>query len=80
MQLTIVGPRRNDPQYDVHTASCRDLQRIENRSLAPHMNCKAATQADAIDYVYPPKQFECESGEYAADFRFYPCTHGLPAA
>lgn len=78
MQLTIVGPKKADPMYDVHTSSCRDLQRIENRSLAPHMHLKAASQNEAIDYVYPPPQFECESGEYAFDFRFYPCTHGLP--
>jgi hypothetical protein len=82
--VTICGPNLNDQskgQFHVHAADCADLVRGARREPAYRegWTIEAATATEVCDEVYPPEDFECESGEYLSDLHFFPCTSALTA-
>lgn len=83
MRVTICGPNLNDQSkgtFHVHAEGCADLKRGVRREpeYAYGWTIDAETQITVCDDVYPPSDFECESGEYVSEFHFFPCCADLP--
>lgn len=83
MRIAIAGPNLRDQSegtFHVHAADCADLLRGVRREpeYANAHIMDAETDVDVCDAMYPPADFECESGEYLYDFKFFPCCSDLP--
>jgi len=82
MRVMIAGPNLRDQSkgtFHVHAVGCADIRRMMAREpeYANGWEIDANTVIDICDAVYPPGEFECESGEYLYDFHFFPCCKGL---
>lgn len=76
-RVTIVGPnlpRQAQATFHVHAEGCADLKRGWIKDYAPDgWTIEATSLTDVCDEVYPPEDFECESGAYLYDFHIAPC-------
>lgn len=82
MRVSICGPNLRDQskgQFHVHAANCTDLTRNIRREpeYRNGWEMDAASRVEVCDAIYPPEDFECESGDYLDDLHFFPCTKGL---
>ena len=82
MRVTICGPNLRDQskgQFHVHAEGCADLKRGAQREpeYRNGWTIEAANRIEVCDEVYPPEDFECESGDYVDEFYFFPCTEAL---
>ncbi len=77
--VVVVGPNlpcslARKGTFHVHAAGCADLKRGPIRE---HARGVAAEQRSSLvelcDSVYPPSDFQCESGEYLGEFYVAPC-------
>lgn len=80
-RVTVVGPNlpgslQRIATFHVHAEGCADLKR---GAIRPHAaqgwTIEARSLTEVCDEVYPPEDFECESGEYLFDFHFAPCVN-----
>lgn len=83
MEVTVIGPNLRDQSkgtFHVHAAGCADIARnIRTEPMyAEGHTADYASLAEACDDVYPPEQFDCESGEYVDEFHVFPCAASLP--
>jgi hypothetical protein len=83
VRVTICGPNLRDQSkgtFHVHAEGCADLQRGARREpeYAKGWTIDAASLVEVCDEVYPPEDFECESGEWTYDFHVFPCASALP--
>lgn len=73
--LAVYGPNLPSSApaaFLVHDPDCADCRKGLYRSHQP-MIMDAGSATEVCDAVYPPEDFQCESGEYLYDFHFYPC-------
>lgn len=81
MRVKVLGPNLHGvtETFHVHAADCADIKRDPKRHGYDQSTPaeEAKSKIDIVDSVYPPSDFECESGEYIYDFHFFPCTEGL---
>lgn len=83
MRVTICGPNLRDQSrgdMHVHAADCADLVRGAARE-PEYLNgwtTDAASRVEVCDDIYPPEDFDCESGEYLSSLHFFPCCADLP--
>lgn len=81
MRLIIVGPNLLDQSkgdYHVHADGCGHLStdaniRYEDQSWTGDYS----SRVEVADDVYPPADFDCDSGAYVDTIYFAPCTRGL---
>lgn len=80
MRVAILGPNLADQSrgdFHVHAAGCSDIGKVRFLSGIAKRDCswemEASSLTEIVDAVYPPDQFECESGEYMQEFHFAPC-------
>lgn len=78
MRVTICGPNLRDQSkgsFHVHAQHCLDLRKRVTREpeYANGWTIEADSRVEVCDVVYPPENFECESGEHLSDFHFFPC-------
>lgn len=87
MRVVICGPNLRDQSkcsFHVHAEGCADLKRTAKRDPAYEDELlngavyDVQNAVEVVDLVYPPEDFECESGEYLYDFHFFPCCDNLP--
>lgn len=77
--VTIIGPNLRDQSkgtFHVHAAGCADLKRLAHRepeAAEYPLTFEAESLTEVCDEVYPPEDFEYESGEYLFDFYIAPC-------
>lgn len=82
-KLFIAGPNLRDQTkgtFHVHAAYCADIRR-QLRSEPEYANgwtVEVKTQTEVCDDIYPPDDFECESGQYLYDIHFFPCCETIP--
>ena len=84
MRVTVCGPNLRDQskgEFHVHAEGCADLVRGANREPEYRTGwpMDATSRVDVCDAVYPPEDFDCESGEFVGSFHFFPCCEELPA-
>jgi hypothetical protein len=78
-RLTVCGPnlgREAKATFHVHNEGCADLSRGVCRGAIRDGEAHTAAYSsltEVCDAVYPPEDFQCESGEYLFDFYFAPC-------
>jgi hypothetical protein len=82
MKVTVCGPNLRDQSkgtFHVHAAGCADLARGAKREpeYANGWTIEVASAVEVCDEVYPPEDFECESGDNLAEFHFFPCVSAL---
>ncbi len=84
MLLDIYGPNLpraatpNGETFVVHAAGCAHGKREPLRSAPGEGNADYDSLVSVCDAVYPPSDFECESGAYVGDFHVAPCARALP--
>jgi len=76
--VTIIGPNLRDQskgQFHVHAAGCGDIRKQANRDpeFRNGWTIEATSLVEICDDVYPPDDFECESGQFIGEFHFAPC-------
>ena len=80
MNLSVFGPNLrhsgSSETFHVHSADCADCRKALYQDEPP-MTFEADTKVAVCDGVYGPEEFNCESGEYLFDFKFFPCTKEL---
>lgn len=79
MQVSICGPNisfKHGATFEVHAAGCADLKRGACRQDAHPTTIEAASATEVCDAMYPPSDFDCESGAFLYDFHFAPCCAG----
>lgn len=80
MNLSVFGPNLrqtgSSETFHVHARDCADCKKAVYQDEPP-MSFAADSQAQVCDSVYGPEEFDCQSGEYLYDFKFFPCTKGL---
>lgn len=83
MLLDIFGPNlphsatKHGQTFVVHAAGCAHGNRNPLRSAVKCTEDHASLTA-LSDEIYPPDDFECESGAYTAEFYVAPCAEHLP--
>jgi len=79
MRVSVFGPnlRVPGPTFHVHAEGCADTRKSVYRGHRP-ATWDAASATEVCDEMYPPEDFDCKSGEYLDDFRFFPCCDALP--
>lgn len=74
MRVTILfSDQTPDNRPHVHAEGCADLRKYRGEGVTIDAESRAAVSDD----VYPPSDFQCESGEYVNELRFFPCCKAL---
>jgi hypothetical protein len=76
MKIAIVKPNVSDEfSYHVHSPECRSLEKYSHQPVRIDVD----SRVQASDSVYSPTEFDCLSGDYLHELKFFPCV-GLPQA
>jgi hypothetical protein len=84
MRLDVYGPNLHagttphGETFAVHAAGCAHGKRGDLRTAPADRDHEFASRAALCDTIYPPSDFDCESGEYVSEFYIAPCARSLP--
>lgn len=86
MNITLTGPNAHNGMFHVHQTGCRDLSRAPyNRMRGEHgerYEEEHASVEEVVLSVYDNGILDHDAGEtwadYVGEFKFFPCTEGLP--
>jgi hypothetical protein len=84
-EVEVIGPNLHTrgESFHVHRQGCADIKRDPKRYgysqyTGMEWRMKVATLTEVCDAVYPPSDFDCNSGDYLDDFKVFPCVGDLP--